>query len=185
MSIEDVVNQALDQLGYPRHIGNIYEGSPAARVALDVWQQTRNSLFTRVRPDWAKKDAVLTLSKSAPNIAGGTAAYDLTPWSTTYPPLPWLYEYRSPSDCLYPLQIKTRQFFLPIWRPRAITFRHAENTILTNAPNAILTYVYAVLDPDLWESDFTDLMVQMLAQKMQAEFAKGTPMKEEKDGNPS
>lgn len=185
MSVESIVNQALDQIGHPRHIGNIWDGSPPARVALNLWAQTRDSLFVRFKPDWARKDSVLTLVKSAPGIAGGTAAYDLTPWSTAYPPLPWLYEYDSPDDCLYPLQIKSKSFFLPVWRPRAIPFRHTSESILTNTPNAILTYIYPVLDPDTWESDFVDAMVQVLGQKMQAEFVKGSPPKEEKDGNPS
>ena len=35
MTIESIVNQALDRIGYKRHLGNIWDGSPAARIALD------------------------------------------------------------------------------------------------------------------------------------------------------
>lgn len=175
MTIETVVNNALDQIGYSRHIGSIREGSPTARVALDLWAQTRDSLLRRLEPDWARKDGKLVQSKAAPNVSGSTAQYDLIPWSSTYPPLPWLYEYASPTDCVKPLQVKPSVLTLPIWRPRAIPFRHIIDTvdvILTNEPNAILTYIWRVTDTDLWEADFTDGMIQLLAQKMQAEFAK-------------
>lgn len=175
MTIETVVNNALDQIGYARHIGSIWEGTPPARVALDLWAQTRDSLLLRLEPEWARKDAKLVQNKAAPNVAGSTANYDVIPWSDTYPPLPWLYEYFTPADCLYPLQVKASVLTLPNWRPRAIPFRHVidvVDVILTNEPNAILIYIARVLDPDLWESDFTDAMIQLLAQKMQAEFAK-------------
>ncbi len=177
MTIETIVNNALDQIGYARHIGSIWEGSLPARVALDLWAQTRDGLLTRLAPDWAKKDATLTLLRSAPNIAGATAEYDLTLWgATNSPPLPWLYEYQTPSDCIKPLQIKSTPLFLPVWRPRAQPFRHTVGsgfeTILTNTPNAILTYIVRVQDPDLWQNDFTEVMIQVLGQKMQAEFSK-------------
>lgn len=175
MTIETIVNNALDQMGYSRHIGSIYEGTPTARVALDLWGQTRDSLLNRMEPDWARKDAKLVQNKVAPAVSGSTAQYDLIPWSNIYPPLPWLYEYLSPSDCVKPLQVKPSVLTLPIWKPRAIPFRHVIDTvetILTNEPNAILIYTARVLDPDLWQNDFTDMMIQLLAQKMQAEFAK-------------
>lgn len=190
MSVESVVNQALDQIGYGRHIGSIMEGTLPARVALDLWAQTRDSLLNKLEPNWARRDAKLVVFKQAPNISGGTAEYDvLTPWSDTYPPLPWLYEYAVPTDCIKPLQIKTQVLFLPIWRPRAQLYRYVitdvGESILANTPDAILTYIYKVLNPDSWYDDFRDMMIQLLAQKMQAEFAKGQPMKAEEDGNPA
>ena len=179
MSIESIVNNALDEIGYSRHIGNIMEGSTAARVALDLWGQTRDSLLFQAEPHWARKDAPLTLLKQAPDIQGSTAQYDLIPWSDIYPPLPWLYEYALPDDNLKPLQIKPQLAFLPAWRPRAQPFRHvvvgSSETLLTNTPGAILTYIYKVLDPDQWHQDFQDAVIHTLAKKMQAEFAK-SPM---------
>lgn len=177
MSIESIVNNALDQIGYSRRIGSIYEGTPAARAALDLWAQTRDSLLYTQEPHWAKKDAPLVLAKIAPNIQGSTAQYDLIPWSNIYPPLPWLYEYSLPLDNLKPLQIKPQAAFLPVWRPRAQSFRHTildtgQEVLLTNTPDAILTYIYKVFDPDLWHQDFQDAVIQTLAQKMQVEFGK-------------
>lgn len=179
MTVENVVNQALDQIGYVRHIGNIYDGSPAARVALNIWAQTRDSLLESLNPDWARKDVALALLRAAPNIQGSTANYT-GPWDASFnPPLPWLYEYETPVDCLRPLQIKTQRFFLPVWRPRPNTFRQVTtsttDTILTNTHPAILTYIARILDPDAWHETFRDAMIQLLARKMQAEFAKSAP----------
>src|SRR5438132_1334801 len=96
-TIEGLCNQALDDIKYPRHIGNIYEGTKAARVALDLWAQTRDAVFADVEPNWAIKNAVLTLNKQAPNIVNGTANYAGITWDPAlYPPVPWLYEYAYP-----------------------------------------------------------------------------------------
>lgn len=173
-SIESICNQALDVIGYSRHIGNIYEGTKAARIALNLWRQTRDSLLSATKPDWAKKDAPLLVLKSAPNINNGMADYIGIPWTDTYPPIPWLYEYEYPSDCLEPLQIKIVTGFLPIWRPRARPFRvnfdASMRTILTNESNAILIYIAQVLDPGDWHEEFQELMVMTLAKKFEPEL---------------
>lgn len=188
MSIENICNNALDEIGYERHIGNIYEGSRAARIALDIWAQTRDSLLYQLEPDWARKDARLVLAKSAPNIQGTTARYDVdTQWDNAYPPVPWLYEYTLPDDCLKPLQIKPDPGFLPVWRPRPQATRHVVNpdseTLLTNTPDAILIYIYRVLDPDRWHNDFQDAMIQVLAKKFSVELGKQQPQPRKQDAD--
>jgi hypothetical protein len=173
MTIEAICNQALDIIGYPRHIGNIYEGTKASREMLNAWVETRDALIEKLAPDWARRDVILTLMKSAPNIVNGSANYT-TGWNDTYPPLPWLYEYQYPTDCLVPLQIKEAPLFLPIWRPRFNTMRLTyevsgmKRTILSNVPGAILIYVATVSDPDDWQKDFTELMIMALAKKVEA-----------------
>lgn len=177
MTNEGVCNQALDLIGYKRHIGSLYEGSVAARVALDCFSQTRDFFLYTTKPMWARKDETLVLTKSAPGIVNGTANYTRSWDSNTDPELPWLYEYRYPTDCVLPLQVKTTPLFLPEWRPRFESFRfnfdvdEDAHTILTNAESAILNYVAQILDPTNWHEDFTEMIVQALAQKFQAELA--------------
>lgn len=180
-TIEGICNQALDVIGYPRHIGNIYEGTKAARLALDLWRQTRDALLSSTKPDWAKLDAPLTVLKSAPNIVNGTADYTGIPWTSTYPPIPWLYEYAYPADCLNPLQIKTTPQFLPIWRPRYQMQRtnFSMRSILSDAPNAILIYIARVLDPNDWQEEFQELMVMTLAKKFEPELAPQRAMRQQ------
>lgn len=173
-TIEGICNQALDVIGYTRHIGNIYEGTKAARIALNLWKQTRDALLSSTAPDWAKIDAPLVLLKSAPGINNGMADYIGINWSSTYPPIPWLYEYQYPADCVNPLQIKSTPGFLPVWRPRIRPFRtnfeSGMRSILTNEPNAILIYVTQVLDPNDWQEEFQELMVMTLAKKFEPEL---------------
>lgn len=172
MTVETVCNQALDLIGYKRHIGSLYEGTRAARVVLDVWSLTRDALFSNLQPGWARADAALTLIASAPPY------YDMPQqWNPTYPDMPWLFEYDAPADCLVPLQIKPRMVLLPVWRPRPISFRAKRNgytqtyTILTNQPEAVLTYIRSVHDPDTWDDDFTEAMIMTLAKKLQPQLA--------------
>lgn len=172
MTIESVCNQALDLIGYKRHIGNIWDGTRAARIALNAWAVTRDGLFIAMRPEWARNDMALTLLREAP--ANGYTDVDWN--SIDYPDLPWLYEYDLPDDYLLCLQIKPRIVFLPDWRPRPNTFRvkkrlNGNDTVLTNVPTAILTYIYQVLDPAFWHDDFTELMVRALASKFEAGLA--------------
>jgi hypothetical protein len=182
-TIEGVINQALDLIGYSDHIGNIYEGSKASVVALDAWGHTRDMLLMTAQPVWAKKDIVLTLLKSAPNITNGMANY-LTPWDATQnPEIPWLYQYAYPADCLIPLQIKLTPVFLPIWRPRAKPFRPAfdatttNHVILCNEANAILLYIAQILDPSDWYQDFAELMIAALAKKFETELGRPMPQR--------
>lgn len=174
-SIEAICNNALDEIGYKRHIGSIWEGTPAARVALDVFGQTRDELFHTLAPDWARGDAQLTLIRQAPSDY-----YQTTPWSSSFPPIPWKFEYAFPDDCVNPLQIKPNPTTLPLWRPRYIPFRLNNdpltnaNSILCNEPNAICLYTRQVLDVTLWHDDFTLIVIQSLAKKF-AGAGLGTP----------
>ena len=177
-TIEGIANQALDLIGYKRHIGNVYEGSAASVKVLDLWGQTRDELLIQMKPDWAKKDAPLTLLRTAPD------QYDpITPWSSAYPPLPWKYEYGYPVDCVHDLQIKVTPWLFPIWRPRPMPYRlnytTGIRTILTNEPSAILIYISNAFNPDDWEPDFIWMMVVTLAKKLSSSM----PAKEkEEDG---
>jgi hypothetical protein len=177
---EDVVNNALDLLARPR-IGSFYDGTPESIVALDIWSHTRDMLLMTAQPVWSKKDIVLSLLTSAPNIANGTANYSATPWTPAYPPLPWLFQYAYPADCLLPLQIKVSPTLLPIWRGRAKPFRPAfdaitgNHVILTNEVGAILIYIAQILDPNDWYQDFTELMIEALAKKLDTELRHQMP----------
>lgn len=183
-TIENVINQALDLVGYSDHVGNIYEGSKASVIALNCWGHTRDMLLMEAQPVWSKKDVQLTLLKSAPSINNGYADYSGGPWNpTTNPELPWLYQYQYPVDCLLPLQIKLSPRFVPIWKPRAKPFRPAfdavttNHVLLCNEANAILIYIAQVLDPNDWYQDFTELMIQALVKKFEVELGRPLPQR--------
>ena len=183
MSIESICNQALDIVGYKRHIGSIWDGTRAARVALDTWALTRDALLVTLRPDWARQDVGLTVIKSAPPYGYD----DVTIWEPgAYPEVPWLYEYANPDLCLYPLALKPRPHTLPVWRPHYMRFRIKlsgnDYTLLGNDPAPILTCVSKAYDPDGWHEDFAEAMVETLAKKFARALGGGAPQERQEEG---
>lgn len=183
MTIETICNQALDVIGYKRHIGSVWDGTKAARVALDAWAETRDALLTTVQPEWAKKDIGLTPSKTAPSDGYDT----VTVWTTTYPDIPWLYEYTAPADCLVPLTLKPRIHTIPAWRPRFLRFRakmtSTNYVILGNVPDPVLTYIWRVTNVTLWHEDFVELMIEALSRKFARALIGAPPQQEKSDAN--
>jgi hypothetical protein len=161
-----VFNNALDLVGRPR-ISSFADGSDEAILGSDMFGLTRDELLRQLRPSWARRDAALVLLRQAPDYHYADVA-----WDESYPDLPWLYEYEAPADCLVPLQVKPRPRLLPVWRPRAVGFLAKINalddryTILTNQPDAIVSCIYRVINPDHWLAGFTELMVEALAKKL-------------------
>lgn len=169
ISPEDIVNAALARIGYKRRIGSIFEGSEPAKLALDIYGQTRDTLLRNGEWGFARRDITLTLIKSAP--AGGYIP-GVTTWSNAYPPLPWPYEYAYPSDCLKVRSIRRAPIFLPEFDPQPAVFDTPNDTledvvqqvIVCNLANAICTYTGQVTDPSSWEASFTETMVDELGK---------------------
>lgn len=184
MSLEDLCNQALKLIGYSGpEVGSLAnDASPAALACLEHWGETRDEMFHLLQPSFALRNMVLTLVKSAP--PGG---YFSTPWTSIYPPIPWLFEYAFPTDCIVPLQITPADAgFIPMWKPKWQAFRlnnppsgntpltgnATTQTILSNTPNATLAYIGQILDPNNWHEDFTIRVVAALAKKLEPQFGK-------------
>lgn len=183
-NIETICNEALHIIGYAKPIGNIYDGSRAAQICLGMWRQTRDALLIKVQPDWALRDTPLTVNKSAPNINNYYADYSSGWDPTVHPALPWLYEYAWPDDCLTPVQIKTTPIFTPQWRPQHKVFQQIfdgvtqKHVILCNEAGAILVYVAQIFDPNNWNDDFTEIMIETLAMKLKGELGREMPQQE-------
>ena len=165
MKPEDIVNQALEIIGHGHRIGSFWDGSPEAAVARDMWSETRDALFTGLKPEWAIWDDELIWSKAAPPWYD-----DVTPWTSAYPDLPWRYEYPLPELCLVPLAVKPRPAYVPVWRPRPMRFRvktaSGIYTLLGDDPAPILTSVHSVHDTGVWEHPFIEAVVETLAKKL-------------------
>lgn len=157
-SPEDVINAALTSIGYARLIGDIYEGTPAARVALTYYGQTRDELLAAGGWPFAERQAAL--------VAVGAAA----------PPSPWGFEYAYPADCLRvryvrpgPLAGGPRSF-----DPQPILFQvyndQTQNppvlSILSDQAAGVLVYVGKITNPAEWVPGFTKAMIGALAAKL-------------------
>jgi hypothetical protein len=171
MSPEDLLNQALVEIGYERRIGDIYEGSPAAAIGLEIFSQTRDEVLRHDDWPFARKTAPLSLVKTAvvPPVAL---------WDETSPPPPWMFSYVYPPDCIYlrylrfdPLGFGGGDPLEPIPIRFAIVSdlsapgQPAAKTILANLPSALAIYTSRITDPLQWEPLFLSGVVKALAAK--------------------
>jgi len=184
-TVEDIINLALDETGYPHHIADIYEGSPAARVGLEIYGQTRDELL-RAR-DWSFSRRAVSLSLlKGPPPAGGYNP--VQPWSAINPYPGFLYEYSYPSDCLDLRAIVGAPGPMPDLDPLPAEWRvdndplpivtgtppvaggPAAKVILCNTTNAMAIYRARVTDMTTWEPLFTQTLVDALAVKFRKAF---------------
>jgi hypothetical protein len=163
----DIVNASLARIGFKDRVGNLYEGSRAAKNALDIYAQTRDALLRDGEWPFAQRDLAAVLNKSAP--VGGYSVG--TPWDpTTYPPLPWLYQYQWPDDCLKVRTLKTGYIGVPNFNPQPNLFAVLNNggarSIVSNIASAVLTYVGQITDPTQMPADFLEAFVAALGRRM-------------------
>ena len=166
LAVEDILNAALRRAGYSMAIGSIYEGSRAARAALDFYGQTRDALLSEF--DWSFARATVSLGdpiKTAP--AGG---YMGTPWTNAYPPPPWVFEYAYPDNCINIRALRPTPLFIPELLPRVNDFAQAYDdalqakVVLTNLANALAVITRQVTNPAEWQdNDFIEALINRLA----------------------
>lgn len=166
----DIVNIALTEIGARETVQRINpsDGSAAANAASVLYTPKIQALIRAAHWNCARKQAALTQLKAA--IIDGEVSDDP-------PPVPWLYEYAYPSDCL------ACRFILPMWNlpNNSVPFTTAENivpyimtgppvkyvvstdiveekirrVILTNMPQAVMVYTKDISqEPDLWDTHF-------------------------------
>lgn len=166
----DAANVALARIGWKGgDLGNLYEGSAAANVVLDVFGQVRDALLRSSDWDFAQRSDNLVLQKSAP--AGGYVP-GFTPWNpAAYPPPGWLFQYGYPLDCIKVRSIRPVPIFVLNFDPGPNPFSiinnsAAQEAIVCNVANASITYTARVTDPTQWAPDFTDAFIDSLAESI-------------------
>lgn len=175
---EDVINAALVEVGGQRPIAWIYEGSPPARAALKIYGQTRDALLRARAWPFARRVLPLTLLKGPPPAGGYTIAQ---PWTKTYPPPGWLYEYAYPADCLLLGAVLPGPGMMFDLDPQPVPFRVDNDSansppskvILTNAANAVAVYTGQITDPATWEPGFAEALIKALAAKLSKDLLQG------------
>lgn len=170
-SPEDAINLALGRIGKSDSIGSIFEGSMAARQALNIYSQTRDEMLRAVDYGFAERNVNLTLLKQAP----ATGYFPPNAWNgTVNPPPPWVFEYTYPDDCLKVRSIKPVPLFVMNFDPQPNVFAvendnyfvPSRKVILCNVPGAMMVYTGQITDPTRWESDFIDAMAGKLALRL-------------------
>ncbi len=170
-SPEDIVNAALSRIGSMQRVGSLFEGSEPAKIALDIYGQTRDDLLRGGDWDFASSMVTLTLLKSAP--AGG---YAVTAWNgITHPPLPWKYEYAYPSNALKIRSLRKTPAFLPDFDPQPVVFSTVDDNFYTAVVKVCVTNLSGpvqasitlqVTDPANWDVSFVEAMIAALARRL-------------------
>lgn len=148
---EDVINAALREAGYQRAIAEIYEGSRASRVAVEVYGPMRDALLQSQEWDFAFQAATLTATVGGALILGFTNEYD---WPAT--------------------ALRIRQVFQnPTGQnndPQPVRWVQGTDAVLgtkviwTNiSTNPRCAYIAQITDPAKWNPAFTQLFVANLA----------------------
>jgi hypothetical protein len=173
----DAVNLALTRVGYKgRMVANLYDGSVAAKISLQIYGQTRDALMRDSDYGFCERNLNLVLLKQAP----ATGYFPPNPWNpATNPPPPWFYEYQYPSDCLKIRSIKPVPLFVQNYDPRPNVFavendnnyNPPQKVILCDVQSAMAVYTGRVTDPTTWEADFAEEFIDALGRRLAPSLA--------------
>lgn len=152
-SPEDIVNAALRASGYTRSVGEIYEGSRASRVAVEVYGPARDGLLQSQDWDFALREAPLI------PVVGGTKILGFT------------MEYAYPADALRICSVHAA-IPSPNFDPQPVRFKTgndgslgtAAKVIFTSTTPALAVYIAQITDPLTWNAAFTQAFVDVLAR---------------------
>ncbi len=87
----DIVNQALDAIGWSRWIGDIEEGTREAQVSLRAYSQCLRQLLRAANWNFARQQTPLVLLADASGQTADVGSLVITPWQ---------YEYAYPENCM-------------------------------------------------------------------------------------
>ena len=148
MSIESVVNQSLDLIGYKRHVGSVWDGTPAARVALNAFAEVRDEVLA-VRP-WLFARSFHTL------VATGQLAFGMTAYTRPPNAIVVLDVYPIGFDPLDPEPARWLE-----------TYIDGERLIVSPFTDAGAASTDRVLDTADWPPDYTEAVIRTLAHRFQ------------------
>ena len=178
----NIVNQALLAVGSQSQISSFTEGTPQANAASTLFTPRFTALARSAPWNCLRQEATLTLLAAAqgtPENPDGTIL--------PLPPVPWLYSYQLPSDCLqmryivpslpapnsgvplFPVNTNAATWLqTPGQIPYAVAYSTDSNgnplqVILTNQTQAVAVYTVNQPNPSIWDSLFEQAMVATLA----------------------
>lgn len=170
-NVEQVINLALVRIGYKSRIGSIWEGTEAAKRALDIYAQTRDELLRQFDWGFAERTAPMTLIKHAP-VGGYVPPVTWNP--SDHPQPPWLYEIQYPTDAIKIRAVQNVPIFVPDFDPQPYQFSIGNDPTLTEPSKIILcnvfpgivTYTGQVTNPADWENDFVESIASALGRRL-------------------
>lgn len=185
VDLEQIVNEGLRDAGIPLRIDDIFEGSEAAKVALEVLGQARDEILRRADWSFNRRLTTLTLLKGPPPVGGYNPFQS---WSSIYPSPGYLFEYAYPADMLDLRAISQYPGLMPdldpvpqLWLVQndatpyvsgnpPVAAGPPAKVILCNVNNAIAVYRARITDPNEWDSGFIAALVASLGDKFSVAF---------------
>ena len=167
----DLVNLSLARVGYKKSIGNLYDGSEAAKLVLRMYAQTRDEFLRMSDTGFCERNVVATLLKAAPT--GGY--FPPNGWNgTNNPPLPWMFEYQYPSDAIEIRSIRRAAMFVQNFDPQPNTFTvendnyftPPQRVILCNVPDATIVYTGQITDITSWDVGAVEAFAATLGRRL-------------------
>jgi hypothetical protein len=183
VDVTTIANMALSAIGTRSTIASLTEDSTEAQTCSLWFDQVRDGLLRSLPWNWARRQVVLAIYKSAAGTPENPQG------ALPEPPRPWRYEYSWPADCLdaryiLPLANRTGGAITPPLttspdqmvrdqRTPPIKFLvagdrdvdgNAVKVILTNQALAQLVYTGKITDANIWDANFVDAMIGRLAQ---------------------
>ena len=190
-SAVDLVNMALDQISARTSVTGINPPSPpnntAAQVASRTYQTQVDAVFRAAHWNSARLQRELTLLKAAVGTPENPSGYDSNGNLNPTPPVPFLYEYEFPPDCIAVRFVIPRPNLpipgqAPIMTNVGIANTPLVNTsmpfilgvdtdadgnkikvILSNACKAQAVYTARIDNPDLWDSSLQIAVISTLS----------------------
>lgn len=174
-----ICNLALDSIGSRSEIASLDESSQSARTLSLHYQPSVEAVLQAAHWNFARKQVALTVLKAAsgtPENPTGTG---------DIPPIPWLYAYALPSDCVQARYLMPSfssapavglgAASVPFFQGPAIRFLLSSDVdsngspvtvILTNQPGALLVYTCRITNPLLFDGQFVMALSNYLGSKI-------------------
>lgn len=144
----DVYNLALGHIGTSTTVSDDTERSPERVICARYWETCRDALLSYKDMRWGFATAQEPLS----DIGN--------------PPTGWAYRYRYPNDCINALGIvgvTGRTELQETRAPFIVAYEADGRVILTDAPQAVLSYTKRIDEVERWPAYFVEAMAYRLA----------------------
>lgn len=171
----DMVNLALRRIGYKRRSNDLYDGSDASNIALDLYGQSLDAMLQQGDWGFAQRMANPTLLKSAPPGGYFDNAWD----PTADPPIGWQFSFTLPSDYLKVRSVRPQPGFNLDVDPTPTLFNVVNDdgytpprrVLVCNIGTPVLIYTARVTSPEQWNAGFIDAFAAGLARRLAPSLA--------------
>ena len=143
-------------LGHPGRVGNLYDGSLAAKKALDIYAETRDEVLRTKDWPFALRQVSGAATSPSTTVSG---------WAHT-----WVY----PTDCLRIRSVAPATIVSPDYDPQPVlwgifndqTQTPPTKVITSQITPVTINYVGQITDMTTWEPLFVNALAQALSTKL-------------------